>query len=957
MPGSNIPSVVAASWMGRMAASFPILPWLALIWLTAGGFNSQAEDAPPATLREVVIVFKTHFDIGYTDFASNVVSRYRTSMIDAALNVVDQNAKLPADQQFVWTIPGWPATRITMDWPGQTPDRHSKILKAFTDGRFVVHGLPFTTHTEVLEMEELVRALGYSASLCSQLGLPLPRDAKMTDVPSHTWLLPTVLKQAGIDFLHLGCNAASSSPQVPLLYWWQGPDGSRLLTMYSAAGYGTGLMPPKDWTYRAWLALIQTGDNHGPPTPDEVQKLLAEAAQKMPGVKVKIGRLSDFYDVMQADKTPIPIIRGDMPDTWIHGPMCDPAGMKVARQVRPLMMAAESLNTHLQLWGVNMPSSGPSLAAAWEKSLLYGEHTWGGALYWITKYSGDVQFDYGAKWRQEEAAGRFKKLEDSWAEHSSYIYDAQSIAMPLLETNLHVLARVVAAEGKRIVVYNPLPWKRDGIVTFTDPHPGYAAVETLENASDTPSPRRTRRSPGGRGAAKPVEPMAMPVVWNGQTGSFIAKDVPPMGYLTYVPSTDAVLVPSSLRIKDKVIENHFFRLTLDPASCSVQSVIDKATGRELVDTASGYNLGQYLYERFDARDVANYVRAYVKIDADWATNELGKPNLSLLRKPGHQTITPKNGYLLLATNAAEITGSIPSDDLACTATMVAQAGHGLPNKVTSKVILYRDLPYIDIELTVHDKPADPWPEAGWMVLPFRIDKPQFRVGRPGSIIDPAVDIIAGANRNFYAVNTSVALFNEKLYGAGFCSLDAPLVSLGQPGCWQYSHDYVPQKPAAYVNLFNNQWSTNFRLWNSGTWKYRVRVWAVGRYEPGRDLINPALDARYPLQAYRLDAPAGRVPVTQDGIAIDRKGMLVTALTKNTTGHGFLLRLWELSGQSGTCEIKFPRKMQARSLQMVDLRGKPIGSPFPVKAAYLRADHCVVPIQAHAPITFMVETRP
>lgn len=104
-------------------------------------------------------------------------------------------------------------------------------------------------------------------------GQPVPRDAKMTDVPSHSWVIPTLLLSGGHRVLHLGCNAASRSPAVPRLFWWEGPDGSRVLTMYTAESYGTGLVPPPDWPHRTWLALIHTGDNHGPPTPNEVREL------------------------------------------------------------------------------------------------------------------------------------------------------------------------------------------------------------------------------------------------------------------------------------------------------------------------------------------------------------------------------------------------------------------------------------------------------------------------------------------------------------------------------------------------------------------------------------------------------------------------------------------------------------------------------------------------------------
>jgi hypothetical protein len=49
--------------------------------------------------------------LGVHDFDADQVppalTRYRTTMMDQALKVVDQNHQLPVAQQFVWTIPGW----------------------------------------------------------------------------------------------------------------------------------------------------------------------------------------------------------------------------------------------------------------------------------------------------------------------------------------------------------------------------------------------------------------------------------------------------------------------------------------------------------------------------------------------------------------------------------------------------------------------------------------------------------------------------------------------------------------------------------------------------------------------------------------------------------------------------------------------------------------------------------
>ncbi len=405
--------------------------------------------------------------------ATNVVQRYRTAMIDQALDVVDQNRALPPDRQFVWTLPGWPLTQIAADWPGQNPARRQRVLEAFRQGRFAVHALPFTTHTELLEAEDLVRGLGFSSGLCRDAGLDLPRDAKMTDVPCHSWILPTLLRHAGVDFLHLGCNAASSSPRVPVLFWWEGPDGSRLLTMYTAESYGTGLVPPADWPHKTWLALIHTGDNHGPPRPDEVTKLLDEAGVKLPGVRVRIGRLSDFSDALLAEGAELPVVRGDMPDTWIHGPMCDPGGARLARNIRPAIATSETLGTHLQCWiredrRSEIGDGRSEIAAAYEKSLLYGEHTWGGAYWWI--YGKYIQH-YGDTWRAERDAGRFARIESSWAEHTAYIDEAARLTQPALDDQMRALARAVNLDGLRIVVFNPLPWPRDGVVELPPAHP------------------------------------------------------------------------------------------------------------------------------------------------------------------------------------------------------------------------------------------------------------------------------------------------------------------------------------------------------------------------------------------------------------------------------------------------------------------------------------------------------
>ena len=833
---------------------------------------------PPARVEEIIVVFKTHFDIGYTDMASNIVQKYRTTMIDQALDVADQNRDLPPAQQFVWTIPGWPMHKILEDWPGQVPERKQRLLAALKSGRFVVHALPFTTHTELLEAEDLVRGLGYSSRIARELGLELPRDAKMTDVPEHTWMMATLLRHAGVTFMHIGCNNMSGSPQVPPLYWWEGPDGSRVLTQYSP-DYGTGLFPPANWPYRTWLALQHTGDNHGPPRPDEVKKVLDAVAQRMPGVKVRIGRLSDFGDAILAEKPDLPVVRGDTPDTWIHGPMSDPAGAKIARNIRPAIAAAEALNTELRTWGEAVPNAAAAVSAAYEQSLLYGEHTWGGSIGWL-----DCKFGFGEDFRKERESGRFKRIEASWAEHTAYIEKARDLIAPVSQENLRALAQAVNQSGKRTVVFNPLPWARDGLVSAAGQAP------------------------------------------------FVARDVPAMGYRTYTPADLAAGSKSAVSVTATGMENNWLKATVDPARGVVTSLVDKRSGRELV----GDGFGAYLYERFDSDQIKRYIKDYLK-NPHW-TIDFEKPGLPQADQAPYRSVHAKDFTLRFERTA-----------VSAEAVMEAPAGNGVPHAVTTRLILYRDLPYADLEITVHDKPFEPWPEAGWLCLPFKVDDPQFRLGRLASVIDPARDVIAGANRTLFGINTGVALFDGMGSGAAFCPVDHPLVSLDTPGCWKFSKTFVPKKPAAFINLFNNQWNTNFRLWNSGTWTSRVRIWAVDRYEAERDLITPSLEARNPLMVAMAEGLAGKLPAVQSGLTVSRKGLQVTAFGANPDGACTLLRLWELAGNSGPCKVTLPAGMAATALQPVDLRGRPAGEKIKVKNGAYTVD-----VKAFAPMSFVIE---
>jgi len=834
-------------------------------------------------IDEVIVVSKTHFDIGYTALASEMVKRYRTTMIDKALDLCDQSDNLPASRQFSWTLPGWPMRQIL--WDGQSAERRRRLLAALKSQRLVCHALPFTFHTESMNLEDLVRGLGDASAVSRMVNLPLPRGAKLTDVPSHSWILPTLLKNAGIDFLHIGCNPASASPNIPELFWWEGPDGSRLLTMYSHKYYSHGLKPPANWPCKTWLALLMTNDNHGPQTEEEVAKIFEQAEHLFrPDVKIRFGQLEDFADAIMKENPELPVIKMDMSDTWIQGQQSMPVETKIMRNARPKTGSLESLDTLLRLWGADILSASQAVADAYEQSRLYGEHTWG-------MNGASAGFRYGQQWRDAMKRGHYKHFMASFDEKRAYARKADKLVSQPLDDRLVSLAENVKFNGQRIVVYNPLPWQRDAVVEV-EALPGVTALKPV-------------------GGGKPSQ-----VILRDGKVLFTAHDLPPMGYRTYVVSqTDAKEKAKPADNKQGVIENAFMKLTVDPARGGIVSLIDKSSDRELVDQSGGQALGQYLFEKFDKSNVDRFLKAYLKIKPGWAYNDLGKQNMPADVKYS-ATVTTN----MVMSVRHDILGSVVKLNSPCDSKADA---------VSLTIRLYNDLPYCDIEWRIENKTADPLPEGGWLAFPFNIPNPSFRLARPGAVVGPE-DIISGANNELYALTGGINILDKTGAGVALCPLDTALVSLDHPGLWRYTRKYTPGKSRVFFNLHNNMWSTNFPLWTDGSWSSRVRLWLQNGSEGDWSMVRRSMEARWPALAATANGKGGSLPAEQTGIELSRPGLLVTAFGKNPDGNGIVLRLWEQTGKGGTCTVTLPKGTTAKTAQPCNLRGEPTGKPLPIK---------------------------
>ena len=834
--------------------------------------------------ENVIVVFKTHFDIGYTDYAASVIKKYQTSMIEGALDRIDDNLSDNPNGGFSWTMPAWPMKKIL---EGATEETRSRTIKALQDGTIAIHALPFTIETEASDLESMTRMFRYSNELSELYDLELPRDAKMTDVPEHSWFLPTVLHNAGVDFLHLGCNPASMSPDVPVLFWWEGPDGSRLMTMYWQAYYGTDVFTPEDWDYKTWMALIPTNDNKGAPSPEEIEKILSDIRKYNPKAKIQIGRMSDFYDMIIEEEPVLPVIKADMPDTWIHGYMSAPKETALSRKLKRDLYSLEMLDSQFKLWTGSGNTISNDLLDAEENIHLFDEHTFGLAM----SHGHSGSWLYGNEFKDKKAIGVYSPIELSWKEKGMRISEAELDITPHYNYAISELASSVNVAGSHIVVYNPLPWERSGIVK-------------IQVGSGSLNSNRLTDPEGN----------LIPVSNRGNVIRFRAENVPPMGYKTYIPvkPVEDNPGPASSKISNS-IENDYLRITIDPIRGGIKSFYDLTEDKELVANDPEYPFGTYIYERFSKDNTDKYAKAYIKAGWHWANDELGRPGLD----------TSSYKQIIPSPSSVEYSNDIISSSV----TLRFDPENEFMSHITLIYTLYKNSPYLEIKWGIIGKDPEPWPEAGWISFNADIENPQFRVGRLGGIVNPKNDFINRSNHDYYFYNSAVSIIDNEGNGLAITSPDVPAISLDRPGLWKYSSEFIPQRPNIFFNLFNNQWSTNFTEWIEGSWNTTFFVWPVHSYSNESSIITPSEELKMPFKAAFSQSSTMDLPVSGKGIELSMKGVVLTSFGAYQDNNSWRLRIWEQSGGKGECIITLPVEISSNQYYYTNLRGEVISELF------------------------------
>ena len=383
----------------------------------------------------------------------------------------------------------------------------------------------------------------------------------------YNWQLPQIYKKSGMDYFVtqklLWAHEFTTFPYK--LFWWQAPDGSKLLTYfprdYAASIEGPGMAKdlsvwapaiygPKVSDTPEMLHLYGVGDHGGGPT----REMLDNATQLMsPDTiypKLELGTASAFFDTL-GKKLPelnVPTWDGELYFQYHRGVFTTQAETKQRiRRSEEIMLNAEKFGSLAMLDGRFYPQA--EMNRAWKRLLFDDFH--------------DIMPGSGIGVNYLDAR---RNLEDV------QLFGNTVIENSLKEIAAHVNTQgTTHGEGMPLLVFNSLSWPRTAVIEAEVQLPGRAKSISVTDA-----------------AGKVAKSQLLSLDQATHRARFLLMaSTPSLGYKTYFVRGVMTWTreQSALHATADTLENEFVRVKIDPHTGCMTSLFDKRNNQDALAPA------------------------------------------------------------------------------------------------------------------------------------------------------------------------------------------------------------------------------------------------------------------------------------------------------------------------------------------------------------------------------------
>jgi alpha-mannosidase len=374
----------------------------------------------------------------------------------------------------------------------------------------------------------------------------------------YNWQLPQIYKKSGMDYFVtqklLWAHEFTTFPYK--VFWWQAPDGSRLLT-YFPHDYAGGIDGPalgKDlsiWApsiYGPKLAdtpeimhLYGVGDHGGGPTRQMLDNAGTLMSANVVFPKFELGTARDFFSDFEK-KMPslkLPTWNGELYFQYHRGVFTTQAETKRRiRRSEETMLNAEKLASLALLDGRPYPQE--EMNRAWKRLLFDHFH--------------DIMPGSGIGVNYLDARRNLR--------------DVRRAGHEIIDQSLSEIAARINTQGNGVpvLVFNPLSWPRTDVVELEAQLPGPAKQIVASDSSGKPA----------KSQLLSIDPATH------RAHFLLVASTPALGYNTYFvhAATNAPTASSSLKSSADILENEFVRIKIDSQTGCVTSVFDKRSNQE-----------------------------------------------------------------------------------------------------------------------------------------------------------------------------------------------------------------------------------------------------------------------------------------------------------------------------------------------------------------------------------------
>ena len=821
----------------------------------------------PARKWNLLVVPHVHVDVGYSDYQEKV-AEIQSRELDEAIDFIHQHPAFRFSPDGYWSMRQYMA--------GRSEARQQQLFQMVRDKKIFIPTVEASLLTGFPSLETLIRSL-YPAFEFHQKHGGDADYANITDVPSYSWSYASVMASAGLKYFASGCDN-DNGPMILYSrlnekspFWWEGPDGGRILMWYSwvygqlsvlFGGYqgrvasGRESMPiffqaysrPE---YKSDSVLVYGSQFENTDlfprqaeVGDDWNKLYAYPHLEYSGFADAIRTIAaQFGDS-------IPVVKGDGGPYWEYGIESTARSAAIDRESEQRAQAAEIFSTVSGLVNPSLRAEPEVLKRLWNNMVLYAEHTWGADRSVSDPLSQETR--------------------DQLAVKEAFATDARRDVNYVLRRGLAGLGESIYDPKDTLLVFNPLSWQRSSLVEM-DLDKGRELIDLVthqtaryEVLSSGDAYRRVR---------------------------FRAQDVPAVGYKAYELRHTKEEQPAPPAASGETMENQYYRVVLDAASGAVRSIFDKELNKELVNAASPYRFDQYLY----------------------VTGGDKSPNRILEFSPTAPIpeLTPHGA------GGGKIV-SITHEPFGLVARLES-SGVNTP-AIQTEVILFDGQKKIGFINHVHKKEVYT-KEGIYFTFPLAMDQPQFRYEIQNGVVNPARDQMPGAGKEWFSVQHWVAA-DQAGVTAALVPVDAPLVTLGDIIRGTWPKEFGQRTGTIFSAVMNNYYFTNYAAGQGGDFTFRYALTSGSNLDPGylsrlgREEMSPLEIDQITPQDKANNSPRPLAAAQGSFLNVDQPGVVLVTWKKAEDGEGTVLRFLEVAGKPAEVNIETPL-LEVKSAWMAD----------------------------------------